>query len=144
MKIYVGADHAGFDLKNIICTYLLECGYEVIDKSDETANANDDYNDFALKVSSEVGNNNDSLGILLCGTGIGISISANKQKGIRAALCHTELEAKLAKMHNNANVLCLGGRIIGSEQAKSIADVFIKTPFSNEERHIKRAERLNV
>jgi len=135
--IAIGCDHGGFHLKLEITKYLENKKIEFIDcgtHSEESVN----YPDYAKAVCGKITSGECELGILICGTGIGISMVANKQKGIRAALCGECLSAWLTRQHNNANVLCLGGRIIGPELAISIVDAFINTPFSGDERHIKR------
>jgi ribose 5-phosphate isomerase B len=150
MKIYIGADHGAFKLKEILREYLSSkkacprqgSRIEIIDCgtfSEESV----DYPDIAKLVSEKVLKDKNSFGILMCGTGIGISMSANKIKGIRAALCANEYMARMARLHNDANVLCIGGRVIGDELAKSIVDAFMVTDFSFEERHKKRIEKIN-
>jgi ribose 5-phosphate isomerase B len=101
-----------------------------------------DYPDYAKEVCASVLEGECTEGILICGTGIGISMAANKIKGIRAALCHDCFSAEATKLHNNANVLCMGGRVIGAEHAMKIVDTFLNTKFSNEERHIRRVDKL--
>lgn len=127
-KIYLGSDHGGFSLKKDLYAFLKEKGYNIEDCgvfTDESSN----YPDYAKAVCTHVLNDKESIGILICGTGIGMSISANKIPGIRAALCQEPLSAKLARAHNDANVLCLGGRIIGYLMAHSIVEVFLHTSF---------------
>ncbi len=137
MKIIIGSDHGGFELKEILKTHLISKNHTVDDKGCYSTDSVD-YPQIAEDVCKTTLEDKENLGILICGTGIGMSMMANKMKGIRAGLCHTEIEAKLTREHNNANVLVLGGRIIGSELAKAIADTFIATDFSNEERHERR------
>ncbi|NOZ12095.1 MAG: ribose 5-phosphate isomerase B [Acidobacteria bacterium] len=140
MKIAIGSDHGGFRLKETVKTYLEENGYNVEDCgcfSDRSV----DYPDFALKVAEKVASGEFEKGILMCGTGIGISISANKVKGIRAALCHDHLTASLAARHNNANILCMGGRTTGPETAKDIVDAWLTTPFEGG-RHSRRLAKI--
>ena len=127
-RIAVGSDHAGFNLKTHMIEWLKERGFEVIDcgcYSPESV----DYPDIAEKTAAKVVDNTCERGILLCGTGIGISIAANKVKGIRAALCTNEYCAKMSRNHNNANILCMGARVTGVELAKSILDTFLKEEF---------------
>ncbi|EAU64857.1 ribose 5-phosphate isomerase B [Stigmatella aurantiaca DW4/3-1] len=100
-----------------------------------------DYPDFALKVARAVASGEYALGVLVCGTGIGMSIAANKQRGVRAALCSTEFEARMARAHNDANVLCLGQRVVGAGVARSILDAFLATPFEGG-RHEKRVQKI--
>ncbi len=144
--ITLGSDHAGFHLKRQIIKYLENQGYEVIDRgtlSDEPC----DYPDFAEPVARDVISGNARFGILICGTGIGMSIVANKFPGIRAALCSNEFSARYARQHNDANVLTLGGRVIGTDLALSILHVFLNTDFAGvkpgEERHVRRIEKIS-
>lgn len=140
-KIFIGSDHAGFNLKKIIVEYILEnFEIEIIDKGTYSENSCD-YPDYAIEVCKEVVNNPNSTGILICGTGIGMSITANKIETIRAALCTDTTMAKFSRLHNNANVLCLGARIIGPEVAKDIVKVFLNTNFE-EGRHKKRIDKI--
>jgi len=134
-KIAIGSDHAGYPLKEELKKYLKAKGYEVKDVgcySEDSCN----YPEFAFKVCQEVLSNS-CLGILVCGSGIGMSISANRIKGIRAALCFNEYMAKMSRRHNNANILCLGARVIGSDLAISIVDSFLREEFEGG-RHLKR------
>ncbi|GKX30614.1 ribose-5-phosphate isomerase [Vallitalea longa] len=139
--IAIGSDHGGFQLKQEIIEYLEANKVEYKDYGcyDEKSC---DYPDFAKKVCNAIVNKECEKGILICGTGIGISITANKIKGIRAALCHDCFSAKATREHNNANILALGGRIVGSELAKMIVDIFLNTEFSNDERHIRRINKI--
>ncbi|MFH0960102.1 MAG: ribose 5-phosphate isomerase B [Pseudomonadota bacterium] len=127
-RIYVGSDHAGYVLKEMIKTYIAGLGYEAIDSgcfSEESC----DYPNFAQNVCKKIQNSADGLGILVCGTGIGMSMAANRFKGIRAALCANEYQARMSRAHNDANVLCLGSRVIGQDLALSIIEVWLKTQF---------------
>lgn len=139
-KIYIANDHAGYDLKIEICRYLKELKYDVIDLGTDGKDSVD-YPDFAYKLAQNI--KKDDFGILICGSGIGISIAANRHKNIRAALCDSEIYAKLSREHNDANVLCLGGRLLGIDRVKSIVDTFLNTNFSNGVRHINRIEKLS-
>lgn len=139
--IAIACDHGGYDLKLEIIQYLKDKGVDYKDFGvDEKKSV--DYPDYAKIACEAVLNGEVSEAILICGTGIGISIAANKHKGIRAALCHDCFSAEATKLHNNANVLCLGGRIVGAELAIKIVDTFLNTPFSNDERHIRRINKL--
>jgi len=143
MKVLIGSDHAGYALKEALRDHLLQQGYEVEDLgvfSPEPA----DYPDVAHQLTARVVAQPDSRGILICGTGIGMCIAANKRRGIRAAHAAEPVSAQLARAHNDANVLCLGGRILGVELAKAIADAFLQTPFSGEERHARRVQKLEL
>jgi ribose 5-phosphate isomerase B len=140
--VYIGSDHAGFQIKEALKDYIVEQGYEVTDLGcfDETSC---DYPDIAREVSEKVIERKDSFGVLICGTGIGMSISANKLKGVRAALCKTEEDAEMARRHNNANVLTVGARTTDLELIKKIVLKFLKTDFeSGEERHVRRVEKM--
>lgn len=135
--IYLGADHGGFKLKERIKDYLLKNGLELKDQGTNSEESCD-YPVFAKSVANNVIQNNNAKGILVCGTGIGMSISANKITGIRASLCWNEETAKLSREHNDANVLCLGARILDENLALKIVNVWLNTNFSNEERHKRR------
>ena len=141
MKIIIGNDHAGVELKQNLVKYLQEKGNEVINVGTDTHEAFD-YPDIAEAVGKLVLENKDSLGIIVCGTGIGISIAANKLKGIRAALCHNELTARLARQHNDANIISLGARIIGEDLAKACVDAFLETEFEGG-RHLRRVCKID-
>lgn len=135
--IAIGCDHGGFQYKQEIIKHLQARGIEVKDCGcyDESSC---DYPVYAKAVTDEVAGGSCELGILICGTGIGMSMAANKMQGIRAALCSDCFSAQATREHNNANVLCMGARTIGVGLAIMIADIFIDTPFSNDERHIRR------
>ena len=135
MKIVIATDHNGVNEKKVIINSLNET-YEIIDMSTNNT-PTDDYPEFAFKVAEQVSNNPDSLGILMCGTGIGMSIAANKVKGIRCAHVSNREEAKLARMHNNANIIALSYKNDINELIECI-NLFITTQFANEERHVRR------
>lgn len=137
MKIAIGSDHGGYELKLEIIKHLQERGFEVTDYGcDSTASC--DYPIYAKAVAEAVSTKEQELGILVCGTGIGMSMAANKVEGVRAALCSDCFSAQATREHNNANVLCLGARTLGPGLALMIVDYFVDTPFSNDERHIRR------
>lgn len=141
MKIYIANDHAGFLVKEYIKKHLISKDYTVIDLgsfSEEKV----DYPNFAKKCTDEVNNDKNSFGILICGSGIGMSISANRVKGIRAALCYNESLAKLSRAHNNANILCLGARFLKLENIEEILKNFLETKFE-EDRHQLRLDKIN-
>ena len=140
MKVSIGCDRAGVQLKNFIIESLKN-EFDFIDLGTNSEEAID-YPDYAKKVAKTILDKEADFGILICGTGIGMSIAANKFKGIRAGLCHNSLEAKLTREHNKANILCLGARIIGQETALENVKVFLTTKFSNEERHIRRINKI--
>tara|TARA_A100001015_G_scaffold101492_1_gene112743 strand:- start:1879 stop:2310 length:432 start_codon:yes stop_codon:yes gene_type:complete len=143
MKIALGSDHGAFELKNQLITYLnLKEDIQTIDLGVNTTESVD-YPDFADKVVQEIRNGNVDLGILCCGTGIGISIRANRHKGIRAALVYDEFTAQMAKAHNNANILCFGGRTTSFEEAKTYLDIWLNTDFEAG-RHQRRLDKLDV
>ena len=141
MKIAIGCDHGGLEHKNAIAEHLKSEGYDVTDFGIYEA-VSVDYPDIALKVTSAVKNGECTLGILVCGTGIGMSMAANKVKGIRAAACSEHFSAKYTRLHNNANVLCLGGRVIGIGTAIELADIFVKTEFEGG-RHQRRIDKIS-
>ena len=138
--IIIGSDHAGFDLKEAIKAYLAEKGYGLYDQG---AHSKDpvDYPVIAKKVALKVASSG-NIGILVCGTGIGMCMAANKVRGERAALCYDEETAKLAREHNNANILCLGSRTEPSKFFKKIIRAFLAAKFSDEERHHKRVQQI--
>lgn len=140
MKLAIATDHAGRDVKLKIIEFLIQNQFEVLDLS-KINNPTDDYPDFAFKVGEAVVNNEAQFGILVCNTGIGVSIAANKVKGIRAAHVENIYEAKMTRLDNNANVLTLSARL-DFELIKEIIKTFINTEFSNEERHIRRVEKI--
>jgi ribose 5-phosphate isomerase B len=140
-RIALGADHAGFRAKEMIKRFLQGAGYGVDDvgtHSEESV----DYPDFARAVGERVSAEKDSLGILVCGTGIGVSIAANKVEGIRAALAHDSLTARRAREHNDANVLALGGKIVGDDEVVAIVQEFLNAQFAGG-RHQRRVEKIN-
>jgi len=140
-KISIGSDHGGFALKSSIIAHLEEAGITVTDRGCyDTSSC--DYPVFAKAVGADVADGSSDLGILICSTGIGMSMAANKVPGVRAALCHESYSAKMTKLHNNANVLCLGALVTGENLALDIVDTFISTPFSEEERHIRRVNLI--
>ncbi|OIP70267.1 MAG: ribose 5-phosphate isomerase B [Candidatus Infernicultor aquiphilus] len=141
MKIALGSDHGGYQLKENLKKYLKELKVEYQDFGCNSENPVD-YPDVGFKIATEVKNRNYDKGILICGTGIGMSIVANKIKGIRASLCHDVFSARYAREHNDANILTLGGRVIGSGLAKEIVKVWLNTDFSGEERHLKRLNKI--
>ncbi len=141
--IAIGCDHGGYELKQEIIKYLEEKGYAYEDFGCYST-ASVDYPEYGKKVAHAVADGVCDKGILICGTGIGISITANKVKGIRAALCTDCFCAEATRQHNDANVLCLGGRVVGPGLAVKIVDTFLNTPFSNEARHVKRIAQIEA
>lgn len=141
MKIAIGADHGGYRLKEIIVPYLQKLGHEVTDfgwSSDSAV----DYPDYAAPVCNQVVRGEADRGILICGTGIGMSIAANKTQGIRCALVHDMFSAKATREHNDSNVLSMGERVIGPGVAQEIVKIWLETRFSDEERHCNRIAKV--
>jgi ribose 5-phosphate isomerase B len=144
MRIAIGCDHAGVALKSAIIAFLREKGHEVTDFGTSDPNVSCDYPLFAQAVAEAVARKEFSLGILLCGTGIGMSIAANKVRGIRAACVHDCYTARLAKEHNNANIITIGARLIAPEFAKEIVDAFMKARFQRKhKRHLVRLRQIS-
>lgn len=143
MKIAIGSDHAGFRLKEEIKGYIQSLGHELIDVGCDCADSVD-YPDYALPVCEHVVSNKVDRGILICGTGIGMSIAANKIPGIRCALVHDSFSAKATREHNDANVLALGERVIGPGLAQDIIRIFVETEFPQEAKHQKRVQKITA
>lgn len=141
MRIDIGSDHAGYELKALLIPELTALGHEVVDHGCNSVESCD-YPDFAKTVSQAILNSG-SKGILICGTGLGMAMAANRHPGIRAALCPIELMARLARRHNDANVLCLGSRIIGRELALAVIIAFLETSFEGG-RHQRRIDKLDT
>ena len=141
-KVYVGSDHAGFSAKRKIMKIVKSLGFEIEDMGPFTDENNDDYIDFAKIVCEKVISDKKSFGILICGSGTGMQIAANKFKGIRAAFAYDNYSAKMARFDNDANVLTLRGRKFSSFKYKGIVKNFLKTKFSNYVRHIRRLTKL--
>lgn len=140
MKIAIGNDHAALELKNHIVDYLVKEGHEVVNFGTDTP-ASTDYPIYGARVAHAVANGECECGVVICGTGIGISISANKVKGIRCALCSEPVSAKLTRQHNDANVLAMGARIIGPAMAEEIVHTFLTTEFEGG-RHSRRVDLI--
>lgn len=141
MKVIVGSDHAGFRYKTILVSALKEQGYEVLDLGTQTELPSD-YPDHAADVAKALINKQGDRGILICGSSVGVSIAANKFKGIRAGVCHDTYSAHQSVEHDDVNILCIGERVIGIELAKDIVFAFLKAEFTNEERHLKRLAKI--
>lgn len=143
MTIVLGSDHAGFALRRIFAAHLVDGGHAVreVGATDESAY---DYPDAAADVATRVQRGEADFGILVCGTGIGMAMTANKFKGIRAATCWSVESAKLAREHNHANILCIGARLIEPDLALQILDAFLETPPSDEERHVRRVGKIDA
>ncbi len=138
----IASDHGGFELKKLLAGYLRELNIEVADLGPDSTESVD-YPDYANKMGKWITENPQGKGILICGSGIGMSIAANRFKNIRAALCHDGLSAKLSRNHNDANVLCLGARLIGVETAKDCVKQFINSEFEGG-RHVGRVKKLST
>ncbi len=145
MKVIIASDHGAFELKEAVKKYLTEKGFDIYDDGiyAETDRSNCHYPEIAAKAARKVASGEFKYGIILCGTGIGVSIAANKIKGIRAAHVGCEYDAKYTRLHNDANVLCMGGRTMGEGAACEIAEIFLTTEFSGGERHIKRINMIS-
>lgn len=140
-KIFIASDHAGYELKEVCKDYVRKFQTNVIDLGTFSRDISVDYPDFAFKLSKEVGLSLCYYGILICGTGIGISIAANRNHNIRCALCRDEFDARMAREHNNANVIAFGARTTKVNTVKSMCDIFFTTNFAGG-RHQKRVDRL--
>ena len=142
MRIAVGADHAGYALKELLVPWLRASGHEVDDLGAKELNPEDDYPDFALPVARAVRSDSAERGIIVCGSGVGASVIANKVPGIRAGLCHDTYSSHQGVEHDDMNVLCLGGRIIGEELSKEIVKSFLEANFIPEPRFQRRLKKL--
>ncbi len=141
MKVAIGCDHGGINLKPVLIDYLNKKGIEYKDFGCFD-NVSTDYNEYALLVANAVKNGECDKGILFCGTGIGMSIVANKVKGIRCGHCHDVFSAKMTRLHNDANVLALGERVVGPGLMVEIVDAFLSTEFSHDQRHVNRVSKI--
>ena len=141
LRVALGADHGGFSLKNELVTRLHET-CEVLDMGARTFDGDDDYPDFALAVAQAVASGQAQRGILVCGSGVGACIAANKVPGARACLCHDTYSAHQGVEHDDMNILCLGARVVGPELAGELVDAFLKVNFSGETRHRRRLEKV--
>lgn len=145
MKIFIGTDHAGFELKEILVTFLREVGHDVEDMGAHTFEALDDYPDFIRPVAEAVARDSESRGIILGGSGQGEAMCANRVKGVRAAVYYggpVDI-AVLSREHNNANIISFGARFVETDEAKEVVRVWLDTPFSNEEKHARRIAKLD-
>ncbi len=141
MRVAIGADHGGYFLKNLLAKTLAEAGHAVIDCGTNSEEAVD-YPDYARSVAGKVIGGKAERGIVICGSGVGASVAANKFPGIRAAVCHDTFSARQGVEDDDMNILCLGARVVGTELAKEIADVFLGAAFSRAERHVRRLEKV--
>ncbi len=138
MRVYLGSDHAGFELKNHLVSWLVEQGHEAVDCGPTAFDPKDDYPPYVLRAAGHVAADPDSLGIVIGGSGNGEQIAANKVRGVRAALVWSEETARLAREHNDANVISLGARMHTVDEATGFVEIFLDTPFAGEERHVRR------
>jgi ribose 5-phosphate isomerase B len=139
--VALGADHAGFPLKETLRGWLIDHGYQVLDVGAHSATEPVDYPDYAVQVGLAVADGKADRGVLVCGTGIGMAIAANKVGGVRAALCADLSTARASRHHNDANVLCLGGRLVGGEMATEILQAWLEADFAGE-RHARRVDKI--
>lgn len=142
MKISIGADHAGFDMKRELIPLIEKMGHSVHDVGTFQPDKPDDYPDFAALVAEDVRSGNFDRGILVCGSGVGVSVAANKFKGIRAGLCNDHYSAHQGVEHDDMNVLVLASRVIGSMMAQEAVEAYLNAKFSNEERHVRRLNKV--
>ncbi len=142
MKIAIGADHGGFELKQTLVRQLAAAGHELADVGAYVFDAADDYPDFAGAVAEKVRSGEAQRGIVVCGSGVGACVATNKRKGVRACLCHDTYSARQGVEHDNMNVLCLGGRIIGAALAWEVVTAFLTASPSTEERHRRRLHKV--
>jgi RpiB/LacA/LacB family sugar-phosphate isomerase len=141
MRVALGADHAGFEIKRILAEHLKALGHEVVDLGASSSEPSD-YPDFAEAVGRAVRERRADRGVLVCGSGVGASVAANKLPGIRAGLCHDTYSAHQGVEHDDMNVLVLGSRVVGPELARELVDVFLRASFSGEERHRRRLAKV--
>jgi RpiB/LacA/LacB family sugar-phosphate isomerase len=144
MKVALAADHAGYELKQSLLPYLTKQGFEVLDLGTDRGDVPSDYPDFAEKIAKAILSGEVERGVLVCGSGVGASIAANKFHGIYAGLCHDTYSAHQGVEHDDMNVLCLGSRIIGGELAREIVKSFLDAKFSGEERHVRRVGKVHA
>ena len=142
MRIAIGADHGGYPLNERVIKDLAAAGNEIIDFGTHVGSRPDDYPDYALKVGEAIQRNDADIGILICGSGVGAAVAANKLKGIRAALCGDTYSGHQSREHDDCNVLCLGARVVGEELAMDIVRAFVAAKFTGEERHLRRLAKV--
>jgi len=144
MRIVLAADHAGFALKNVLKPQIEKLGYEIIDVGAHSYDPSDDYPDFAEAAARAIITGGAERGVLLCGSGVGASIAANKFRGVRAAICHDSYTARQAVEHDDMNLLVLGARVVGEALAGDLATIFLAARFSGETRHVRRLEKIRA
>jgi RpiB/LacA/LacB family sugar-phosphate isomerase len=142
MKVVIAGDHAGFDLKQSIIAYLQKQNVDLLDLGTDTSATPSDFPDFAALVAQAIREGKAERGILVCGSGVGVSIAANKFKGIYAGLCHDTYSARQGVEHDKMNVICIGARIVGIELAREVVNAFLKASFQNEDRFVRRFEKI--
>jgi len=142
MRISIGADHAGYEMKQDLIEFIRQQGHTVHDVGTFEPGKPDDYPDYAILVANDIRSGNADRGILVCGSGVGVSVAANKFKGIRAGLCHDHYSAHQGVEHDDMNVLVLGARIIGPMMARDSTEAFLNAKFSGEERHVRRLNKV--
>jgi len=144
MKIAIACDHGGYPLKQPLAELMKALGHEVLDLGAHELDPGDDYPDFARYVGQAIQHGHAQRGVLLCGSGVGASVAANKQDGVRAAVCHDTYSAGQGVEHDDMNVLCLGARIIGESLATELVRAFVNANYSGDERHARRLEKVNA
>ena len=144
MRIVIGADHGGYNLKSQLIDFLNTLGHEVKDVGAYTLDSSDDYPDFAQKVAECIVAGTSDRGIMLCGSGVGASVAANKVRGVRASVCHDIYSAHQGVEHDDMNVLCIGARIIGKKAAFELVSAFVDAQFSEENRHSRRLHKISL
>lgn len=144
MRIAIGSDHAGFELKQHMKGWLEQRGYEVMDEGAHSYDPLDDYPDFAEAVGEAVRSGRAERGLLICGSGVGASVAANKMTGVRAGMCHDTYSAHQGVEHDNINVIVLGSRIVGVALAEELVAAYLGATFSNEERHVRRLKKVRA
>jgi ribose 5-phosphate isomerase B len=142
MRIAIAGDHAGFTLKKNVEPWIISLGHEVKHLGAFSMDPNDDYPDFALLVAKEISSGKADKGIIICGSGVGACITANKVKGVRAAICHDIYSSHQGVEHDDMNVLCLGSRVINQDLAKKIIESFLNSKFSYDDRHVRRLQKV--
>jgi ribose 5-phosphate isomerase B len=142
MRIAIAADHGAFELKEELVAHLRKAGHEIIDVGAYSLNPGDDYPDFVIPLAQAVAAGKAERGVAVCGSGVGASVCANKISGIRAGLVHDHYSARQGVEHDDMNILCMGGRVVGSEVALDLVDTFLAARFTREERHVRRLSKI--
>jgi len=144
VSLGISADHGGFSMKEVLLPWLMEQGYDVYDLGATGFNPDDDYTDFAEAIGTKVASADYQRGIIICGSGVGACVTANKIRGVRASICHDTYSAHQGVEHDDMNILCLGARVIGLELAKEIVTAFLNARFSQKERYIRRLDKIKT